>query len=328
MQRSPRVGRYIGLLTVIHFAALSALSTAFGFSLPAPAGGSKRAPVSSVYPKMSLQASVCPARIAVVTGANKGIGLEVSKILGRQPGVLCIMGCRNPQLGEQAAAMLKQEGCNVTFAQLDIVDKASISHFVNVVKEKYGGLDILVNNAAIAFKGSDTTPFSQQARPTLTTNFYGTLAVCEALEPLLRPGARVSNVASMSGPLRQFPRAAHHRILAPDFSKEELCVLVDQFVVAAERGQHARAGWPNTCYGVSKAALNALTRIMARELAARDIAVNSCCPGWCATDMSSHSGPRSAAQGADTPAFLALLPPGSPSGHYWTDRQIQDWSRT
>jgi len=232
------------------------------------------------------------------------------------------------QLGQQAAAALQREGCNVTFVQLDINNTTSIATFAGKIKANYGGLDILVNNAAIAYKGRDTTPFARQARPTLHTNFYGTLALCEALVPLLRDGGRVSNVASMSGPLRQFPRKSHERVLAADFSKEELCALVDNFVETAEKGEHGRAGWPNTCYGVSKAALNALTRIMARELAPRNILVNSCCPGWCATDMSSHSGPRTAAQGADTPAFLALLPSGSLSGQYWTDRQVQDWTRT
>lgn len=265
-------------------------------------------------------------RVAVVTGANKGIGLEVCRILGRVPGVVCIMGCRNVKLGQEAAAGLQREGCNVTFAQLDISDKQSINNFALMIQKNFGGLDILVNNAAIAYKGRDPTPFQQQARPTLMTNFYGTLNLTESLAPLLRSGARVSNVASMSGPLKQFPRSAHERVLAPDFSRAELCGLVDNFIATAEAGTHSRAGWPNTCYGVSKAAINAYTRILARDLSARGILVNSCCPGWCATDMSSHSGPRSAAQGADTPAFLALLADGSPTGEYWTDRRIQNWS--
>lgn len=290
-----------------------------------------------VPPARALAASSCRARpvmmssgprVAVVTGANKGIGLEISRILGKVPGVVVCLGCRDEQRGQAAVSMLKAEGCNVTFCRLDINDQTSVAAFANAVNATYGGLDILVNNAAVAYKGRDPTPFAQQARPTIRTNYYGTLAVCEALIPLMRNGGRVVNVASMSGPLRQFPRRAHDRILAPDFSRAELCSLVDNFVETAEKGLHGRAGWPNTCYGVSKAALNALTRILAREVAPRDILVNSCCPGWCATDMSSHSGPKSAAQGADTPAYLALLPPGAPSGQYWTDRQIQDWSRT
>jgi len=204
-------------------------------------------------------------------GANKGIGLEVSRILGKVPGVVVCLGCRDEQRGQAAASMLKAEGCNVTFCRLDINDQTSIAAFANAVNATYGGLDILVNNAAIAFKGKDPTPFAQQARPTIRTNYYGTLAVCEALIPLMRNGGRVVNVASMSGPLRQFPRRAHDRILAPDFSRAELCALVDNFVETAENGLHGRSGWPNTCYGVSKAALNALTRILAREVAPRDI---------------------------------------------------------
>ena len=248
------------------------------------------------------------------------------------------MGCRNADLGKAAAAALAKEGCNVTFAQLDITDAQSISRFAQHISGAYGGLDILVNNAAIAFKGRDPTPFAQQARPTIQTNVHGTLAICDSLVPLLRPGGRIVNVASMSGPLRQFPRAARTRVLAPDFSRQELCALVESFVAAAERNLHQKEvwekaknihapthththskcthadintrtdtrthtyahshiyahhtrthtqGWPNTCYGVSKAALNAYTRILARELAPRQILVNSCCPGWCAISFTS-----------------------------------------
>ena len=181
-------------------------------------------------------------RVAVVTGANKGIGLEVSRILGKVPGVAVCLGCRDQQRGQAAAALLQSEGCNVTFCPLDINDKASIDAFASKINATYGGIDILVNNAAIAFKGRDPTPFAEQARPTIRTNFYGTLAVTEALVPLMRNGGRLVNVASMSGPLRQFPRRAHDRVLAPDFSRAELCALVDNFVETAEKGLHGRAG--------------------------------------------------------------------------------------
>ena len=150
------------------------------------------------------------------------------------------MGCRNADLGKAAAAALAKEGCNVTFAQLDITDAQSISRFAQHISGAYGGLDILVNNAAIAFKGRDPTPFAQQARPTIQTNVHGTLAICDSLVPLLRPGGRIVNVASMSGPLRQFPRAARTRVLAPDFSRQELCALVESFVAAAERNLHQK----------------------------------------------------------------------------------------
>lgn len=165
------------------------------------------------------------------------------RILGRTQGILCVMGCRNADLGKAAAAALAKEGCNVTFAQLDITDAQSISRFAQHISGAYGGLDILVNNAAIAFKGRDPTPFAQQARPTIQTNVHGTLAICDSLVPLLRPGGRIVNVASMSGPLRQFPRAARTRVLAPDFSRQELCALVESFVAAAERNLHQKEVW-------------------------------------------------------------------------------------
>lgn len=213
-------------LQLVLLVSLVAATAGFAANPPQNAVGAGRQRARSTDCAMLAQ----QPRVAVVTGANKGIGLEVARILGSVPGVLCVIGCRNTQLGRQAADALKREGKNVTFAQLDITDEKSIQDFANTIKTTYGGLDILVNNAAIAFKGSDPTPFPKQARPTIRTNFYGTLAVCDALFPLLRNGGRVSNVASMSGPLRQFPQHTHSRVLAPDFSREELCALVDSFV--------------------------------------------------------------------------------------------------
>jgi carbonyl reductase 1 len=213
-------------LQLVLLVSLVAATAGFAANPPQNAVGAGRQRARSTDCAMLAQ----QPRVAVVTGANKGIGLEVARILGSVPGVLCVIGCRNTQLGRQAADALKREGKNVTFAQLDITDEKSIQDFANSIKTTYGGLDILVNNAAIAFKGSDPTPFPKQARPTIRTNFYGTLAVCDALFPLLRSGGRVSNVASMSGPLRQFPQHTHSRVLAPDFSREELCALVESFV--------------------------------------------------------------------------------------------------
>eukprot|EP00670_Eutreptiella_braarudii_P002828 CAMPEP_0174304606 /NCGR_PEP_ID=MMETSP0809-20121228/60892_1 /TAXON_ID=73025 ORGANISM="Eutreptiella gymnastica-like, Strain CCMP1594" /NCGR_SAMPLE_ID=MMETSP0809 /ASSEMBLY_ACC=CAM_ASM_000658 /LENGTH=268 /DNA_ID=CAMNT_0015410875 /DNA_START=33 /DNA_END=836 /DNA_ORIENTATION=- len=264
-------------------------------------------------------------RIAVVTGANKGIGYEIARGLGKAPGVLCILGCRNESLGRNAAAQLMAEGCNVVFLPLDIGDQNSIQCFAQMLHAQYGGLDILVNNAAIAFKAADPTPFQAQAQPTIAINFFGTLALTEALIPLIRPGGRIVNVSSISGYMNSYAPALQARFLDPGLTRDALCGLMQQFIADVQSGVHQPKGWPNSCYGVSKCGLTALTMMLARQLQPRNIAVNAMCPGYCSTDMSSHRGHRSPAQGADTAIYLALIPAPSPTGQFWYDRNVYNW---
>jgi carbonyl reductase 1 len=265
-------------------------------------------------------------KIAVVTGANKGIGFEIARQLSRVPGVLCILACRDPHRGHAASNQLRAEGGNVTFAPLDVGNAASAAAFAAHLRAQYGALDILVNNAAIAFKGSDPTPFAQQARPTLAVNFFGTMELTDQLAPLLRPGATVVNVASSAGAITNYAPHLQAALRDPNLTRATLMNLVNDFVAGAETGTHSQRGWPNSCYGVSKAALIAYTRILARELQPRGITVNAMCPGYCDTDMTSHQGPRPPAQGADTAVYLALLPHGGPTGQFWYDRRIKDWA--
>ena len=103
------------------------------------------------------------------------------------------------------------------------------------------------------------------------------------------------------------------------------CAFALQYIELAQKGQHNQAGFPNSNYGVSKALVIAWTKVLSKELSPRKILVNCCCPGYCATDMSSHRGNKSAAKGADTPTMLALLPDGSPSGKFWSERKMIDW---
>mmetsp|Transcript_50715 Transcript_50715/g.123627 ORF Transcript_50715/g.123627 Transcript_50715/m.123627 type:complete len:269 (+) Transcript_50715:110-916(+) len=265
-------------------------------------------------------------KVAVVTGANKGIGYEIARNLGSMPGQLAILACRNPKLGEESAARLKSEGCNVQFMPLDIDSEQSIDEFAAKLKISFPqGIDILVNNAAIAFKGADPTPFGQQAEPTIRVNYKGTAMLTDALLPVVKNGGRIATVASMSGSLRNYHPSLQERFRNPNMTRQQLDQLAGEFVTLAQRGQHNQAGWPNTCYGVSKALAIAHTRMLARELAPRGILVNCCCPGYVATDMSSHRGHKTPAQGADTPTFIALLPDGGPTGQFWSDRTIQPW---
>lgn len=273
------------------------------------------------------------SKIAIVTGANKGIGFEIARGLSQQPGFRTILACRNQALGEAAVNELtpglatdSQLECRV----LDISDTASIDEFVRGVATDFSsGIDILINNAAIAFKSADPTPFQQQAAPTIHVNYVGTVELTRRMIPLLQkraPGARLVNVASMAGHLRIFPEgsASREKIASASetLSEEELDDLMRGFVSAVESGEH-KGVYPNTCYGTSKAAVIAYTKIIGRKYS--ELVINSCCPGWCATDMSSHSGPRSAAKGAETPLYLALDPAITTSGGFYQDLTPLKW---
>jgi len=262
--------------------------------------------------------------LAVVTGANKGIGYCIADRLVRA-GFRVIAACRNQELGQCAAMQLGAE-----FQLLDLSSQVSIANFAQQISSKYGRLDVLVNNGAIAFKGSDPTPFAEQTEPTLRTNFYGTVALTDALLPLLRASAasgghtRIVNVASMSGHLSQLHPNMQRQFESPSLNRTGLYSLVQKFAADVKAGVHRDQGWGNSNYGFSKLAVIAYTKIVAREEGPA-MKVNACCPGYCKTDMSSNRGGCSPAIGAETPVFLALLPGDGPTGEFWQDKRISRW---
>jgi len=273
--------------------------------------------------------SVAAGKLAIVTGANKGIGYEIAKGLAAN-GCTTILACRNAQLGEAAAREMQSEGLDVSFRLLDVGDRASIAAFAECVKNDLGGkIDVLVNNAAIAFKGSDPTPFARQAAPTLAVNFFGTVALTNALLPFLQmsPAPRVVNVASESGHLSILKSKEKVKIFtAPDLSEERLVELMLTFQTDVEAGTHATSGWPSSCYGMSKLGLIAYTKILAREQPS--MLVHACCPGYVQTDMSSHQGNKRPDEGAQTPIMLALHDEEDelrPSGQFWSSEHVIDW---
>ena len=291
---------------------------------------------------MSAPINTAGRRVAVVTGANKGIGFEIVRGLLRELSDTTdvVLTARDVRRGEKATQELRaaagNEARNLVFHQLDLCDTGSVDAFRQWLSDAYGGLDILVNNAGFAFKSAAIEPFAQQAEETCAVNFSGTLRVCQALLPMLRPHARVVNVSSMAGTSTILSPALRARVLAPDISVEELCRFIDEFITAAQAGgdELARQGWPTTAYGVSKVAVSALTRIHARDFGndvsspgANGVLINAMCPGWCKTDMAGHSRPpRTAAEGADTAVFLATLPVGTrDNGKFFSDRLERNW---
>ena len=273
-------------------------------------------------------------RVVLVTGANKGIGKEIARQLGALQDHAVVLGCRDSKLGAAATAELQAAGIDCVFSRLDLCDDSSIAAMRDFIEQRYGRLDALVNNAAICFNDPTLygkvarTPFEQQADITLRTNYHGTLAVTQTMLPLLRvsdASPRIVNVASAAGRLRG-SQEIQDAFTADDLNIPALSALMEAFVRDAEAGVHADNGWPNTCYGVSKMGLIALTQVLAKE--EPKVMVNSVDPGFCATDQNQNQGYISAAEGAVTPALLAhaTFEEGHVSGlHFYEGRQIS-WS--
>jgi len=275
-------------------------------------------------------------RVAVVTGANKGIGYHIVKLLLRsQPHDIVYLTSRDEGRGRDAVTALKEEGIDASFHPLDLDSADSVVRFAAYVKDKHGGLDVLVNNAGIAYKRDSTAPFDEQARVTNGTNFFGTLRVCDALVPLIRDGGRVVHVSSQVGHMSfaKLAPALQQQFDSVDLTKDGLVALISAFVADAQENNHEAKGWPNSAYGVSKIGVTALCAVQQRQYDAahpgNDVIFSACCPGFCDTDMTSHKGPRPAEVGADVAFYLATLPPKSPAtrGTFWYDRKELPWKR-
>ena len=266
-------------------------------------------------------------KVAVVTGANKGIGLEIARKMG-QAGAKVVLACRTEVLGQQAAAELVKEGYDAIFLPLDISDEASHRRFVETCQTSFGKIDILINNAGIAFKAADPTTFQDQAAPTVNTNFFGTLNFTRAMLPSLLQLSesavpRVVNVASQAGHLRIIKDVnLKGAFISSDLTLESLEMLMHKFIEDVEGGIHAEHGWPSSCYGMSKLGVTAATKILAAMYP--NILFASCCPGYCDTDMTSHKGTKTAEAGARTPFWLAVgddLKMGEVSGKFFAEEK-------
>jgi carbonyl reductase 1 len=233
------------------------------------------------------------AKTVLITGANRGIGQQVARVLA-QDGWDVLVGARDRQNGDAAAARLRKDTRGrLKAVELDVTSDASVATAAQKLRDGAIRIDALVNNAGIygAARGPDGT-----AR-TIETNAFGPLRVTLGMLPLLRDGATVTNVTSGLGALANLDDA-HRRLLAdPALTRDDLIAHLRAFV---KSGGH---GWGTDAYGVSKAAVNALTRILASELALRHIRVNAMCPGWVRTDMGGRNAPRSVEQGAASVLF-------------------------
>ncbi|KAF7284406.1 hypothetical protein GWI33_022192 [Rhynchophorus ferrugineus] len=230
-------------------------------------------------------------KIAVVTGGNKGIGFAIVRGLCEKFDGDVYLTSRDVGRGESAVELLKCAGHSLLYHQLDITDQKSVDSFKNHLISKYGGIDLLVNNAAIAFKNDSTEPFGLQARETIN-----------------------------DAKVEQFKNK--------NLSIEKLSELMRKFVKDSEEGNNVKEGWGESAYSVSKVGVSALSFVQQRLLNAenpnRNISVNAVHPGYVKTDMTSHKGVFTIEEGARAPLFLSLK--STYKGQFvWKDKKAIEW---
>jgi NAD(P)-dependent dehydrogenase (short-subunit alcohol dehydrogenase family) len=266
--------------------------------------------------------------VSVVTGANRGLGLETAHLLARRGHRVWLTG-RDAQATEQAASELRAQHLDVHAAALDVTDAATVGTFARRMASE-PPIAALVNNAGTTFGGFD----AEVAARTLDCNYRGAVRVTDALWPYLAPTAKIVMVSSGMGALDHFSPALQQRFLQPELNRAGVEELATEFVSAVARGKHTAAGFPSNAYGVSKALLNAFTRVLARELAGSSRRVNAVCPGWVKTRMGGSAAPRSLEQGASGIVWAARLGDeadesqagnAAPNGGFFRDARAIAW---
>ena len=240
--------------------------------------------------------------VALITGANKGIGLETAKQLA-EAGVTVLLGARDLAKGEVAAASLRAAGLDVRAVKIDVDDPSHYATVAAYIEKEFGKLDILINNAGVlldTFPGPNRTSSTSRDLlvKTFETNVLAPVALTQALLPLLKKSdaGRIVNLSSILGSL-----TLHATKGSPIYNAKTFA------------------------YDTSKAALNSFTIHLAHELADTKIKVNSAHPGWVKTDMGGASAEKTPEQGADTLVWLATLPQGGPTGGFFRDREAIAW---
>lgn len=240
------------------------------------------------------------ATIALITGANKGIGLATARQLGAK-GIHVLVGARDTGRGEAAVAQLQEEGIRAEFILIDLTQPATITAAAQTIEERHGKLDILVNNAGVALwhlvaplEQLDLSVF----RTIYETNVFGTVTVTQAMLPLLRraPAGRIVNLTSIVG--------SFGALTNPALPYNDLALF----------------GYPS-----SKTALNVFTLLLSRELQGTSIKINAACPGFVATDHNGGQGYRTPEQGAEIVVKLATLDQDGPNGAFFDETGPLAW---
>ncbi|KAF6164658.1 hypothetical protein GIB67_032886 [Kingdonia uniflora] len=261
--------------------------------------------------------------IVAVTGGNKGIGFALVKRLA-ELGLTVILTCRDESRGREAVEKLKEQGFHVEFFHLDVVVQSSIEAFVTWLTATFGGLDILVNNAAVSFNEINENSV-EHAETVIKTNFYGPKLLTEALLPLFRRSetiSRVFNISSRLG-LLNVSNPVVREILENEekLSQKGIDFVVNRFLEDVKIGLWKDEGWPKvwTDYSVSKLALNAYSRLLAKRFEKHRLSINCFCPGFTQTGMTQGRGIHTADTAAEVGAKLILLPPNKlPTGVFFS----------
>ncbi|HVY31388.1 MAG TPA: SDR family NAD(P)-dependent oxidoreductase [Polyangiaceae bacterium] len=251
----------------------------------------------------------------IVTGGNRGLGLETSRQLAEQ-GYRVVLSARRRADAEQAARSI---GKTVLATELDVTSAESIAKFAAWAKAELGSVQALVNNAGISMQGFNV----QVVQGTLAVNFFGALHVTNALAPFLVDGGNLVMVSSGMGELTAYSPELKARFLDPALTVDGVVALVSEFEREVATGTHNAHGWPSSAYRVSKAALNALVRIWGKSWPR--LHVNAVCPGWVKTDMGGPGAPRELPQGARGIVWAATLPANGPSGGFFRDSKPIPW---
>jgi NAD(P)-dependent dehydrogenase (short-subunit alcohol dehydrogenase family) len=231
-------------------------------------------------------------KIAIVTGGNRGIGREIARQLMKVD-IFVVVGCRTEPKCAITVDDLKREGPNIAAHQLDVNDTKSVRRFVEYVEKHHGAPAILVNNAGVYPESTEAKVLDTSTsvwRETFETNLFGAVRMCRDVVPLMKK-IRYGRIVNMSSGL----------------------------------GQLHQMGEGSPAYRVSKAALNALTKTLAAEVAGTGILVNSMSPGWVKTDMGGEEAPRTVEEGADTAVWLCQLPSNGATGQFFRDRKEIPW---
>jgi len=272
-------------------------------------------------------------KVAIVTGANQGLGLALVRSLCQQLGEqgAVYLTARDRQRGQAAAQQLQAEGLSPEFQLLDVTDDRSMSALAALLEQRHGGVDIVIGNAAARIVPDVAA--AQQVAQFINTNNHGTYRLIKAFTPLLRDGARFLVVASSFGSLRHLPSQLHQLFDGEHITLEAIETVMDEYVQLVESGQAATAGWPDWINIPSKIGQVAAIRVMARLLRAeagrRDILINAVCPGLVDTDASrpwftDMPSAQSPDQAAVDVVWLATLPEGTraPYGELVQHRQV------
>ncbi|XLR10066.1 (+)-neomenthol dehydrogenase [Arachis hypogaea] len=300
---------------------------------------------------LKLKMEQAQQKYAVVSGANKGIGIEIVRQLASN-GVKVVLTSRDEKRGLHALETLKDLSHLILFHQLHVADPASVDSLANFIKSEFGKLHILINNAGIGglvIKDNDWVPqvllksrelsndviekagiiqTFELAEECLQINYYGAKRTSEALLPLLQlsESPRIVNVSSSLGKLKRVSNEWAKGILgdAENLTEERVDEVLNEFLKDFKEGCLERKGWPKVlgAYIISKAAMNAYTRIVAKKYPT--ICINSVCPGYVKTDITANTGFLTAEEGAASPVKLALLSNAS-SGLFYSQNEVSSF---